>query len=99
MNIQKEISWEMALRVWWHFIWRYAFFGVLAAMVSGMLIGFIGGMANLDLHTVTKISIVFGIVLTFFVNLWVVRNVLTKKNRISKYRLVLVEDLSTAEGL
>ena len=95
MEIQTNISWGLALQVWWHFAWRYVVFGLSGGMLLGILIGVLGGLAGMDIHAVTSLSIALGMFLVLFVQIWVVRRILTKTNRISKYRLVLVNDQSS----
>ena len=92
MNILTDVSWGLALRVWWHFLWQYVVFGMLGGISLGMIIGFLGGLAGLEIHFVTSLSVFLGMFLILGIQIWVVRRILTKKNRIAKYRLVLIED-------
>lgn len=92
MNIQKDISFGLAFRVWWHFFWRYVAFGLAGGILLGTLMGFLGALANINIHHVTSLSVLFGSVLVLWIQIWVVRGILTRNGRISKYRLVLIED-------
>ena len=97
MNVQKEISWMLAFRFWFHFVWRYIAFGVPGAMLSGVVIGFLGAKAHLEIHIVTSLSIFFGIFFGVFIQLWVIRRILTKWNLIAGYRVLLAEDPSASK--
>ena len=92
MNIQQDISWELALRVWWHFFWRYTVYGLLVCIPVAIVIGLLGGLANIPLLKVIDLAKGIAVIFIFFTNIWVVKKILTKQNKISKYRLVLIED-------
>ncbi|MBI3440347.1 MAG: hypothetical protein HY052_00820 [Proteobacteria bacterium] len=92
MNICKEIPWGLAFRVWWHVFWRYVVFGMLGGIILGILVGFVGALLKLDIHLVTSLSVFLGAFVIIAIQIWVVRRVLTKDSKVSKYRLALLEE-------
>ena len=83
-----EVTWERAVTVWWSVTWRSAVIGTLAALITGLGIGFFGGLLNLNQLFVSRLLRLAGVVCGISAAIWAVKHVLAKKFR--DFRIVLL---------
>ena len=89
MNYEVEPTIGMGLKLWWAFTWRGAFFGILGAVLIGVVLGVVGAVIKLDPLVVGIASGVTGLIYGIYMMAWAVRRLMIKG--FGRYRLVVVE--------
>lgn len=72
-----EITWGIAFRVWWGWMWRSILLVLVLSLPLGFVIGFVGAMLGMQAYIV-PISMIFGFILGIGIQMYIVKRVLTK---------------------
>ena len=100
MSIEAKMTWKVALHLWWRLLWRSMLLAFTLSFIVGFSIGFVRSLlAHMAGEKPTEPDAVLMVLLGLFigcvVQLCVFKHILSKKNRVGAYRLVLIEDVST----
>ena len=93
VNMETEITWGKATKVWWSIMWRNLI-AIFAAMIIGGIIGGIMGVimgaAGVPVETIQIIAAPIGFIIGIAVSIVPIKMVLGKSY--GDFRLVLVEN-------
>lgn len=86
--IEVEVTWKVALRIFWSFLWRVLVFSILVGSALGFIIGLVYGLA----YGVMPPQIILGLI-GYGVGLGVTAFIFkrTLNARFKKYRVAVVE--------
>ena len=86
---EQELTWGIAIRVWWSFMWRALLFGFLLGAVAGFIVGFAGGFLGLSKEQVILYSQILGAIMGCIAGVMVMKHVLNK--RFKKFRVAILQ--------
>lgn len=74
-----EVTWGMAIKVWWSIVWRSVLIGFLAGLVVGVVMHLIGTVMGMDPELVQSIITLLSPILGLVIGVWAVKKVLYKR--------------------
>jgi len=83
---------QLALKVWWAFIWRAALFALLGGFLIGMVFGVVQIALGLDPAAMTGISGLLGLALAVGISVEVMFRLLKKRFNGFELALIKTED-------
>jgi hypothetical protein len=90
-NMELEVTWGRAIRVWWSYLWRNLIAVAAALVIGGVIggvLGFIMGAAGVPIKTIQIVTIPIGFILGLGISVIPMKMILGKD--FGEFRLLLV---------
>ncbi|MDA0782512.1 MAG: hypothetical protein O2970_10345 [Proteobacteria bacterium] len=85
-----EVTWPLAIKIWWSYTWRVFLLSFIAGFVAAIPIGFIGALVNIPQEKTQVISGVIGLIIGLFAQAYVMKKLLNKKYK--KFSIALIRE-------
>lgn len=84
-----EVTWGIALKIWWWIIWRSLLSSVVGGFIIGIIIGIIGVIIGMDSATIQLPAMLLGAAFGVTVNVFFTKKIIGKKFK--NFTLVLLK--------
>jgi len=78
-NQTMEVTWGIALQIWWWITWRFLLVSLVSDFVLGFTVGFILVLIGLDFFMIQMILFPFSIMLGIGINVFFFKKIIGKK--------------------
>ena len=74
-----EVTWLLATKVWWSFIWRASLFSIVTGLLLAVVLGVITVSLGYTADDVRLYNTLIGGLLGIGISIWVMKMILSKK--------------------
>lgn len=83
-----EVTWQLALKIWWSFAWRSTLLSFIVGMVAAFPVGVIAGMVDAPKEVSAVLSGFIGLAVGLWMQIYVMKKILNKKYKTFSIALI-----------